>query len=83
MGSSLSPIFSNMYMEHSEQLTVDQSQDNPSLWLRYVYNTFLIWPHDAEGMQNFLTQLDSLRPAIQFTLEIESEGTIFSWTFWL
>jgi hypothetical protein len=63
-------------MEHFEQLAVDSEQDKPSLWLRYVDDTFVIWPHGAEGIQNFVTHLNSLRPAIQFTMEIESEGTI-------
>jgi hypothetical protein len=75
MGSSLSPIVSNIYMEHFE-LAVDSAQDKPSLRLRYVDDTFVIWPHGAEGIQNFLTHLNSLRPAIQFTMEVESEGTI-------
>jgi hypothetical protein len=53
-------------MEHFEQLTVDSAQDKPSLWLRYVNDTFVIWPYGAEGMQNFLTHLKNLRQAIQF-----------------
>jgi hypothetical protein len=73
--SSLSPIVSNIYMEHFEQLAVDSAQDKSSLWLRYVDDTFVIWPHGAEGIQNFLNHLNSLRPAIQFTMETESEGT--------
>jgi hypothetical protein len=76
MGSFLSPIVSNIYVEHFAQLAVDSVQDKPSLWLRYVDYTFVIWPHGAEGIQNFLTHLNSLRPAIQFTMEIESEEMI-------
>ncbi|PNF14821.1 hypothetical protein B7P43_G06341, partial [Cryptotermes secundus] len=49
MGSSLSPVVSNIYMEHFEQLAIDSAQDKPSLWLRYVDDTFVIWPHGAEG----------------------------------
>jgi hypothetical protein len=75
MGSSICPIVSNIYKQYFEQLAVDSSQDNLSLWLRYVDDTFVIWPHDAEGIQNFLTHLKSLRPAILFTIEIESDGT--------
>jgi hypothetical protein len=63
-------------MKHFEQLALDSTQDKPSLWLRYVDDTFIIWPHDAEKIWNFLTHLNSLRSAIQFTMEIESGGAI-------
>jgi hypothetical protein len=76
MGSSLSPIVSNIYMEHFEKLALDSAQDKPLLWLRYVDDTFVIWPHGVDGLQNFLTHLNNLRSSIQFTMEIESEGAI-------
>jgi hypothetical protein len=76
MGSSLSPVVSNIYMEHFEQLALDSAQDEQSLWLRYVDDTFIIWPHGAEKIGNFLTHLNSLRSAIQFTMETESGGAI-------
>jgi hypothetical protein len=40
-----------------------------------MVDTFVIWPHDADGIQNFLTHLKSLRPEIQFYMEIKSDGT--------
>jgi hypothetical protein len=33
MGSSLSPIISNIFMEHFEKLGLDSAQQKPSLWL--------------------------------------------------
>jgi hypothetical protein len=33
----------------------------------------MVWPHDPEQLQNFLNHLNSLRPAIQFTMEIGSD----------
>jgi hypothetical protein len=32
MGSSLSPIVNNIYMEHFEKLTLYSAQHKPSLW---------------------------------------------------
>jgi hypothetical protein len=40
MGSSLSPIVSNNYIEHSEKLALDSAQHNPLQWLQYVDDTF-------------------------------------------
>jgi hypothetical protein len=39
-----------------------------------VNDIFVIWPKDTEVIQNFLTLLNNLRPAIQFTIEIDSDG---------
>jgi hypothetical protein len=55
MGSSLFSIISNIYMDYFEKIAVDSAQDIPSLWLRYVDDTFVVWPQGAEGIQNFLT----------------------------
>jgi hypothetical protein len=40
MGSSLSLIVSNIYMENFEKFALDSGQHKPSLWLRYVDDTF-------------------------------------------
>jgi hypothetical protein len=71
-GSSLSSIMSNIFMDHFEKLVLDSAQHKPSLWLRYVENMFLVWPHGSERLQNFLSQINSLRPSIPFTMEIDS-----------
>jgi hypothetical protein len=76
MGSSVSPIVSNIFMENFEQFALDSAQHKPLLWLRYVDDTFVSWPHGPEQLQNFLSDLNTLRPSIQFTMEIESDNAI-------
>jgi hypothetical protein len=41
-----------------------------------VDDIYVVWPHGPEGLQNFLTQLHSFRPSIQFTMEIESDTAV-------
>jgi hypothetical protein len=76
MGNSLSPIVSNIFMGYFEKLGLDLAQHKPSLWLRYVDDTFGVWPHGPSQLQDFLNHLSSLRPSIQFVIEIESENAI-------
>jgi hypothetical protein len=76
MGNSLSPIVSNIFMEHFEKLAIDSAPYKPSLWLRYVGDTFVVWPHGPERLQNFFDHLNSLRPSIRFTMETESDNAI-------
>jgi hypothetical protein len=74
MGSSLSPVVSNM--EHFEKLAVDMAKYKPARWLHYVDDTFVVWPHDLDTLKEVFSHISSLRPSIQFTMEIESSNII-------
>jgi hypothetical protein len=76
MGSSLSPIVSNIFMEHFEKLALDSGQHKPSVWLQYIDDMFVVWSHGPLRLQDFLSHLNSLRPSIQFTMEVESDSAI-------
>lgn len=52
------------------------AQHKPSLWLRYADDTFVVWPHGPQQLQNFLSHLNSLRLSIQFTMETEPDTAI-------
>jgi hypothetical protein len=73
IGSSISPIVSNIYMEHYKKLALDSIKHNPSLWLQNVDDTFVDWPHGPQRLQNLLRHFNNLRLSIQFTMEIESK----------
>jgi hypothetical protein len=76
MGNSLSPIVSNIFMEHFEKLALDSAPYKPSLWRRYVDDTFAVWPHGSERLQDFFDHLNNLRPSICFTMEIKSDNAV-------
>ena len=71
MGSSLSLVLSNIYMEHFEvNLINDIPTDmRPTLWLRYV-DDILICYYDMAKFDTFLELLNKIRPSIQFTYEL-------------
>ena len=71
MGSPLSPIVANIYMEFFEQKALELTYTKPDIWLRYVDDTFILWPHNRHDVDNFLNHLNSIRPSIQFTMEME------------
>jgi hypothetical protein len=75
MGNSLSPVVSNIFTEHSEEITLDIADHKPAKWLRHVDGTFVVWPHGSAKLQQFLHRLNSLRPTIEFTMEVEANGT--------
>ena len=77
MGSPLSPVLADLYMEHFEMMPATQTaQKRPSLWYRYMGDTFIIWPHGRESLDDFLSHINSLRPSIKFTMETENDGRL-------
>jgi hypothetical protein len=76
MGSSLSPVVSNIYMEFFETLSLHGWDMKPSLWLRCVDDTFIIWKHGVKYLQSLLDYLSSLRKSIKFSMEVESNGSL-------
>ena len=71
MGSPVSPIVANLYMEHLEQKALSTTHHPPRFWCRYVDDTFVI--HKEANKQGFLQHINSVDPAIRFTVEDNKE----------
>ena len=67
MGSPLSPVLANIYMEYFEEMALGSTSLKPSMRLRYVDDKFILWPHQ-EDVQTLLDHVNSIRPSIQFTM---------------
>lgn len=76
MGSPLSPVVANIFMEAFEKEVLDSAPLKPKCWFRYIDDTFIIWPHGRNTLTDFLTHLNAHHPDIQFTMEIESNGQL-------
>jgi hypothetical protein len=76
MGSPLSPVIANLFMETFEQEALELAPLKPKLWKRYVDDTFVVWPHGRESLDQFLNHLNSLHSSIKFTMEIEENNQI-------
>ena len=48
MGSPLSLVFANIFMEHFESRALSSSLFQPKLWKRFVDDTCVVWPHGKE-----------------------------------
>ena len=71
MGSPVSPIVVNLYMEYLEQKALSTAPHPPKFWCRYVDDTFVI--HKEANKQGFLQHINSVDPAIRFTVEDNKE----------
>ena len=80
MGSSLSPILANLYMEFYEVSLlprINVTGVKIVLWKRYVDDIFaLLKLDDVDSLNTFLLALNSKEPSIKFTLEKSQNNTL-------
>ncbi|XP_072175662.1 uncharacterized protein [Diadema setosum] len=76
MGSKQSPIVANLSVENFEETALQTATLRPKVWLRYVDDTFVVWQHGTEEINNFLQHLISQHPYVKFTLEMENQAAI-------
>jgi hypothetical protein len=65
MGSPLSPVIANFFMEDFERRAIEQATHKPICWYRYVDDTFAIWPHGRERLTDFLDHLNGVHNNIK------------------
>ena len=74
MGSPISPLIANIFMEEFEVKALQSFPNPPSMWLRFVDDTFVI--SKAEHSQDLLQHINSQDPHIQFTVEPTLQGSL-------
>ena len=53
--------------ESLEEEILNNSLVKPLVWWRNIYDTFMMWKHREEELQNLLETLNCSHPAIKFT----------------
>ena len=75
IGSPISPLIANLFMEEFEVKALSSCPHPPSLWLQFVDDTFVTTK--AEHSKSLLQHINNQDPHIQFTVEETSQqGTI-------
>ena len=72
MGSPVSAVVANLYMEFFEELVLGLALVRPRLWKQYVDDTCSIVKRNT--VKGLLNHLSSIQPSIQFILEMEKDG---------
>ena len=78
MGSLISHIVANLYMEDFEMRALNTAPQHPLMWKRYVDDTCVIIK--VAHQQNFLNHINSIDKNIQFTSE--SQDQMDPYHFW-
>ena len=75
MGSPISPLISNLFMEDFESQAIRTSTAPPTLWKRYVDDTFAIIKKNNKD--SLLEHLNFINPNIRFTCEeVRKDGSM-------
>ena len=75
MGSPISPIVANIFMEAFEKKVIETALHPLRIWKRYVDDTFAL--QDDAHKEEFLQHLNSVDPSIKFTVEeAKEDGSI-------
>ena len=75
MGSPISQIVANLFMEDLEVCAIQTSSTLPALWKRFVDDTFTIIKKDDRN--SFLQHLNSIHKNIKFTCEeVRDDGSM-------
>ena len=75
MGSPLGLVLANIFMCHFEERWVMNGKVRPSLWYRYVDDTFTMFDSKDTACE-FLQYLNSRHHSIKFTIEFEQDNVI-------
>ena len=72
MGSPVSPIIADIFMEDLEDKTFATYDATPRVWYRFVDDLiFVVKKHNVQGL---LQHLNKLHGQILFTMEMENSG---------
>ena len=74
MGSPVSPIVANLFMEWFEERAIQSFMYEITIWRRYVDDTMVALCDSL--VDEFTEHINSIHPAIKFTREEEVEGKI-------
>ena len=67
MGTKMAPSYAKLVMGNFEQKALAAATHSPLIWWRYIDDIFLLWTHDEEKLNDFITYLNKLHPTIKFT----------------
>ena len=77
MGKVYSPSFANLTMSYWEEINLSRAKKQPTLYLRYLDDIFIIWDHSREDFQQFYQMLNSAHPNITLKANVQAQELEF------
>ena len=77
MGTRMAPTFANLFMADFEDRHVYTHYLQPTLWVRFIDDIFLLWDHKRDNLNQFISHLNESHHSIKFTHEISTDRVAF------
>ena len=77
MGNSVSPTLASIVFGHLEQEVMSKATHKPKLFLRFLDDLFIIWPHSLQSFNTLLASFNSQCCTIKLTETIDLYSTQF------
>ena len=77
LGKRFSPHFASIYVAEWEEAAISKSSKSPLLYLRYLDDTLIIWPHSKEEFWNFFEILNQQDDNIKLKASISDKSVYF------
>ena len=82
MGIRFSPNFASIYVAEWEQVAISKSSKSPLLYLRYLDDILIIWPHSKEEFWNFFEILNQQDDNIKLKATISDKSDFLNVTIY-
>ena len=70
MGKRFAPNYANLTMAYWEEKNLPKCDKQPSIYLRYLDDIFLIWDHSVEDFDKFFHTLNTAHPNIRVRVRV-------------
>ena len=80
-GTRCAPNYAIIFMAELEEGFLNESTQQPELWIRFINDIFMIWRRSATELEEFIENLKNYHPSIKFTKDINEYGLPFLDTF--
>ena len=77
MGTRMAPSYANIFMGKLECDLLQQTRQNPTIWWRYIDDTFAVWPHGKQNLEAFFNEINSFHPTIKSIAEWSRQSVTF------
>src|SRR5690606_22067397 len=77
MGTSVAPTYANIFMGWLEEKILHSFRLQPLVYLRYLDDIFITWPHGRSLLQTFIDHANFLHNTIKFTANISNSEIAF------
>ena len=76
-GTKFAPPYTIIFMADLEERILEDIEQQPHIWWRYIDDIFFIWEHGEDSLKQFIETLNACHPTIKFTAEWSKEDINF------